>query len=88
MSQTKLLRITDALLGSASISGFVILADIVFRRTYIYVKAIRKAPKEISALFTEIGALRGSKWRFLFWPIIRPAIALVSSHLVATFQIE
>lgn len=42
---------------SASISGLVTLADIVFRRTYKYVKAVRKGAKEISALSAEIGAL-------------------------------
>ena len=50
---------TDPLSISASIAGLVTLADIVFRRTYKYVKAVKKAPKEISALSTEIGALYG-----------------------------
>ena len=50
---------TDPLSVSASISGLVTLADIVFRRTYKYVKAVKKAPKEISALSAEIGALYG-----------------------------
>lgn len=50
---------TDPLSVSASISGLVTLADIVFRRTYKYVKAIKKASKEISALSAEIGALYG-----------------------------
>lgn len=49
----------DPLSVSASIAGLVTLADIVFRRTYRYVKAVKKAPKEISALSTEIGALYG-----------------------------
>lgn len=49
----------DPLSVSASISGLVTLADIVFRRTYRYVKAVKKASKEISALSTEIGALYG-----------------------------
>ena len=44
---------------SASISGLITLADIVFRRTYKYVKAVKNAPKEISALSTEIGSLYG-----------------------------
>ena len=50
---------TDPLSVSASISGLITLADIVFRRTYKYVKAVKKAPKEISALSTEIGSLYG-----------------------------
>ena len=50
---------TDPLSISASIAGLVTLADIVFRRTYNYVKAVKKAPTEISALSTEIGALYG-----------------------------
>ena len=50
---------TDPLSVSASISGLITLTDIVFRRTYKYVKAVKKAPKEISALSTEIGALYG-----------------------------
>ena len=50
---------TDPLSVSASISGLLTLADIVFRRTYKYVKAVKKAPKEISALSTEIGSLYG-----------------------------
>lgn len=49
----------DPLSISASISGLVTLADITFRRTYKYVKAVKRAPKEISALSTEIGALYG-----------------------------
>ena len=49
----------DPLSISASISGLVTLADIIFRRTYKYVKAVKGAPKEISALSTEIGALYG-----------------------------
>ena len=50
---------TDPLSVSASIAGLVTLADIVFRRTYRYAKAAKKAQKEISALSTEIGALYG-----------------------------
>ena len=50
---------TDLLSVSASISGLVTLADIVFRRTYKYVKAVKKASKDITALSTEIGALYG-----------------------------
>ena len=49
----------DPLSVSASIAGLVTLADIVFGRTYKFVKAVTKAPKEISALSTEIGALYG-----------------------------
>lgn len=50
---------TDPLSVSASIAGLVTLADIVFRRTYRYAKAAKKAQKEISALSAEIGALYG-----------------------------
>ena len=50
---------TDPLSVSASISTLVTLADIVFRRTYRYVKAVKKGAKEISALSAEIGALYG-----------------------------
>ena len=50
---------TDPLSVSASISGLVTLADIVFRRTYKYVKAVKKSSKDITALSTEIGALYG-----------------------------
>ena len=49
----------DPLFISASIAGLVTLADVVFLRTYNYVKAVKKAPREISALSTEIGALYG-----------------------------
>ena len=48
---------TDPLSISASISGLVTLADIVFGRIHKYVKAVKKAPKEIAALSAEIGAL-------------------------------
>ena len=51
---------TEPLSVSASISGVITLADIVFRRTYKYVKAVKNAPKEISALSTEIGSLYGT----------------------------
>lgn len=50
---------TDPLSVSASISGLITLADIVFRQIYKYIKAVKKAPKEISALSTEIGSLYG-----------------------------
>ena len=50
---------TDPLSVSASISGLVTLADIVFHRTYKYVKAVKKAPQEISALSAEINSLYG-----------------------------
>ena len=49
----------DPLSVSASISGLVSLADIVFHRIYKYVKAVKKAPKEISALSAEINSLYG-----------------------------
>ena len=44
---------------SASIAGLVTLADVVFRRTFAYVKAVKGASKDISALSSEIGALYG-----------------------------
>ena len=50
---------TDPLSISASISGLVTLADIVFGRIYKYVKAVKKAPKDIAGLSAEIGALYG-----------------------------
>ena len=50
---------TDPLSIATSISGLVALADIVFGRTYEYVKAVTKAQKDIAALSTEIGALYG-----------------------------
>ena len=49
----------DPLSISASIAGLVNLADVVFSRTYQYVKAVRDAPKDIAKLSTEIGALYG-----------------------------
>ena len=49
----------DPLSVSASISGLITLADIVFHRIYKYVKAVKKAQKEISALSAEIGSLYG-----------------------------
>ena len=49
----------DPLSITASISGLITLADIIFGRIYKYVKAVKKAPKEISALSAEIGALYG-----------------------------
>ncbi len=49
----------DPLSVSASIAGLVTLADVVFGRTYKYIKAAKKAQKEISALSAEIGALYG-----------------------------
>ena len=50
---------TDPLSVSASIAGLITLADILFRRTYKYVKAVKKASKEIKALSTELGTLYG-----------------------------
>lgn len=44
---------------SASIAGLVNLADIVFSRTYRYVRAVKNASKEISALSSELSALYG-----------------------------
>lgn len=44
---------------SGSIAGLIALADTGFRRTFKYVKAVKDAPKEISALSSELGALYG-----------------------------
>ena len=44
---------------SASIAGLVTLTDAVFRRTFNYVKAVKGAPNELSALLTAMGALSG-----------------------------
>ena len=50
---------TDPLSISASIAGLLNLTDMIFQRTYGYFKAVKRAPKEISALSNEIGALYG-----------------------------
>ena len=49
----------DPLSVAASIAGLVSIADVVFRRTYKYIKAVKDAQKEISALSNEISALFG-----------------------------
>ena len=49
----------DPLSVSASIAGLVTITDMVFRRTFKYVKAVKGAPKEMSALTTTTGALSG-----------------------------
>lgn len=49
----------DPLSISASIAGLVSLAEVVITKTYKYVRAVRKASSEISALSTEIGSLYG-----------------------------
>ena len=49
----------DPLSISASIAGLVTFTDAVFRRTFNYVKAVKGAPNELSALITAIGALSG-----------------------------
>lgn len=49
----------DSLSVSASIAGLVTITDMVFRRTFRYVKAVKGAPKELSALTTAMGALSG-----------------------------
>ena len=50
---------TDPFSISASIAGLVNLADLVFGRTYNYVKAVKNASKDIATLSSEIGALYG-----------------------------
>lgn len=49
----------DPLSITASIAGLVALADVVFSRTFRYVRAVQKASSEISALSSELGALYG-----------------------------
>ena len=49
----------DPLSISASIAGLVTFTDAMFRRTFNYVKAVKGAPNELSALITAIGALSG-----------------------------
>ncbi|KAL8896941.1 MAG: hypothetical protein Q9192_002818 [Flavoplaca navasiana] len=49
----------DPLSISASIAGLVTLADLVFRRIFKYVHAVKGASQEISALSSEVGALYG-----------------------------
>lgn len=49
----------DPLSISASIAGLVTLADVAFSRTYRYVRAVKNASKEISALSSELSALYG-----------------------------
>ena len=49
----------DPLSISASIAGLVTFTDAVFRRTFDYVKAVKGAPNELSALITAMGALSG-----------------------------
>ncbi|KAL8978025.1 MAG: hypothetical protein Q9205_006297 [Flavoplaca limonia] len=49
----------DPLSVSASIAGLVTLADLVFRRIFKYVHAVKGASQEISALSSEVGALYG-----------------------------
>ena len=50
---------TDPFSISASIAGLITLADVVFCRIFKYVKGVKGAPKAISALSSEIGALYG-----------------------------
>ena len=49
----------DPLSASASIAGLLSTADVVVRRLYEYIKAVRAAEKEISALSMEITNLYG-----------------------------
>ena len=49
----------DPLSISASIAGLVTITDAVFRRIFNYVKVVKGAPNELSALITAIGALSG-----------------------------
>ena len=49
----------DPLSVSASVAGLITIADAVFSRTFKYVKAVKGAPKELSALTLAMGALSG-----------------------------
>ena len=49
----------DPISISASIGGLITLADVVFSRTYKYVRAAKNAQQEISALSSELSALYG-----------------------------
>ncbi|KAL8915758.1 MAG: hypothetical protein Q9172_006692 [Xanthocarpia lactea] len=49
----------DPLTISASLAGLVTLADVVFSRIFQYVKGVKEANKDISALSSEVGALYG-----------------------------
>ncbi|KAG8527758.1 uncharacterized protein KY384_007912 [Bacidia gigantensis] len=50
---------SDPLTLATSVAGLITLAEIVFSRTFKYVKAVKDAPKEISVLSSELGALYG-----------------------------
>lgn len=50
----------DPLSVSASLAGLVSIADIVFRRSYKYVKSAKEAKKEIAALSSETASLSGT----------------------------
>lgn len=49
----------DPISVSASIAGLITTADIVFRRTFKYIKAVKGAQEEIAALSSEITGLFG-----------------------------
>ncbi len=49
----------DPISVSASIAGLVTITDAVFSRTFKYVKAVKGAPNELSALTSAVGALSG-----------------------------
>ena len=49
----------DPLSVSASIAGLVTITDAVLSRTFRYVKAVKGAPNELSALASAMGALSG-----------------------------
>ena len=49
----------DPLSVCASVAGLITIADLVFQRTFKYVKGVRAAPKTIARLSSEIGGLHG-----------------------------
>ena len=49
----------DPLSISASIAGLVTITDAVFSRTFKYIKAVKSAPNDLSALTLAMGALSG-----------------------------
>lgn len=49
----------DPISVSASIAGLITITDAVFSRTFKYVRAVKGAPNELSALTSAMGALSG-----------------------------
>jgi hypothetical protein len=49
----------DGLSIAASIAGLISIADIIVRRGYKYVKAVKEADKSVKALIDEVNSLSG-----------------------------